>query len=401
MNTTQKILILLALIALSTGAWAQIEVNNEEELSAAVTNNGATVLLTADITLTNTLNITGKTLTLNLNGHTLDRGLTASAGDNGHVVKVSGGAEVTLLATGGGTITGGYANKGGGMYIDSQSKLSANGVTFTNNQATDHAGAIYNVGNLTLTNCTVSNNTAHDVGGLYNTREGSTTPEIGWVHVTNCRFTGNTGSGGCGAIGNATDVYHMSIASSVIEGNTGGTNGGGIWSGGSILLENDSILNNTAAEKGGGFWNESWCSVRNTVFLNNTAYDAGGFYNTDATAEIMDCTFSSNNGTHGCGAIGNADDAHTLNITNTVIDGNSGGTQGGGIWSGNQLKLNGVTIQHNTAAQKGSGIYYYNGPLILKGNTLVKDNTDDDIFIENGKKITFDGALTEAPTASA
>ena len=365
----------------------------ETELQTAAQTDNANIQLGADITLTNTLNITGVTLTINLNGHTLDRGLTASAGDNGHVIKVSN-AEVTLNATGGGTITGGYANKGGGMYFDSESKLIANGVTFTNNQATDHAGAIYNVGNLTLTNCTVSNNTAHDVGGLYNTREGSTTSEIGWVHITSCRFTGNIGTGGCGAIGNATDAYHMSIASSVIEGNTGGTNGGGIWSGGSIFLENDSIVNNTAAEKGGGFWNESWCSVRSTVFLNNTAYDAGGFYNTDATAEIMGCTFSGNTGTNGCGAIGNAIDATLLSITNTVIDGNIGGTIGGGIWSGNQLKLNSVTIQHNTAVQNGSGIYYYNGPLIMQGNILVKDNTDDDIFIDNGQKITFNGALT-------
>ena len=77
------------LCALVQGTWAQTstQVSSEDGLQAAL-NNGESVTLTSDITLTTTLLVKGNTsATIDLNGHTLSRGLgesATSAGSNGY-----------------------------------------------------------------------------------------------------------------------------------------------------------------------------------------------------------------------------------------------------------------------------------------------------------------------------
>lgn len=93
----------------------------------------------------------------------------------------------------------------------------------------------------------------------------------------------------------------------------------------------------------------------------------------------------------------------TLNLSNgtenpqygtaTISGGNA--TKGGGILNEGTLVINGVNainITGNTATQCGSGIWN-SGTLSMTGNVTVKNNTNDDVYLKKGTKITT-GTLT-------
>ena len=115
----------------------------QAKIDAAADN--ATITLDSDTTITETLVITGKTLTLDLNGCTL-----RMTGD-GSVLKVSGRATLTIQdssAEGTGTITGGNAVDGGGVYIDNNATLKMTGGCITGCHASYGGGGIRSSGNL-------------------------------------------------------------------------------------------------------------------------------------------------------------------------------------------------------------------------------------------------------------
>ena len=115
----------------------------QAKIDAAADN--ATITLDSDTTITETLVITSKTLTLDLNGCTL-----RMTGD-GSVLKVSGRATLTIQdssAEGTGTITGGNAVDGGGVYIDNNATLKMTGGCITGCHASYGGGGIRSSGNL-------------------------------------------------------------------------------------------------------------------------------------------------------------------------------------------------------------------------------------------------------------
>ena len=142
----------------------------QAKIDAAADN--ATITLDSDTTITETLVITGKTLTLDLNGCTLRMTGTGS------VLKVSGRATLTITDsrpqnphTGsyaglpvGGVITGGKADKGGGILLDGGCTLKLTGGCITDCHATDTGGGgvvlngdtaiLYMSGTARIENCT-------------------------------------------------------------------------------------------------------------------------------------------------------------------------------------------------------------------------------------------------------
>ena len=149
-------------------------VRNEAELNEAV-KLCANIQVAQDITLTNTVDVYYPvTLSIDLYGHTIDRNLTASAGGSGHVLQIRGGSDVTLLdSQGGGKLTGGFADNGGGVWIGSTSTFRM------------ESGAI--------TGCRVSGSEARG-GGICN----NGTLKLGGTPV----ISGNSGNNGVGS-----DIY--------------------------------------------------------------------------------------------------------------------------------------------------------------------------------------------------
>ena len=122
-------------------AWATLP-DLQAKIDAAADN--ATITLDSNTEIAATLQIT-KNLTLDLNGCTL-----RMTGD-GSVLKVSGRATLTIQdssAEGTGTITGGNAVDGGGVYIDNNATLKMTGGCITGCRASYGGGGIRSSGNL-------------------------------------------------------------------------------------------------------------------------------------------------------------------------------------------------------------------------------------------------------------
>jgi len=121
---------------------AASEMALQERINQA--NAGATITLNSNTEIAATLQIT-KNLTLDLNGHVLKM-----TGD-GSVLKVSGRATLTIQdssAEGTGTITGGNAVDGGGVYIDNNATLKMTGGCIMGCHASYGGGGIRSSGNL-------------------------------------------------------------------------------------------------------------------------------------------------------------------------------------------------------------------------------------------------------------
>ena len=147
-----------------------VEVRTADELQSNITA-GNSVKLMADISITSTLKISSS-LTLDLNGHVLKMTGTGS------VLKVSGRATLTITDSrpqnphtesyaglpAGGVITGGKADKGGGILLDGGCTLKLTGGCITDCHATDTGGGgvvlngntaiLYMSGTARIENCT-------------------------------------------------------------------------------------------------------------------------------------------------------------------------------------------------------------------------------------------------------
>ena len=118
----------------------------------------------------------GQEVVLDLNGHTLNRNRSSSDGD-GHVIEVKG--KLTLKdSKGGGTLTGGYATRGGGINVGEDGILIMEGGTITGNKAED-GGGIYASGTVTISGGKISYNSSlgssGDAGGgaIYLAKKGA------------------------------------------------------------------------------------------------------------------------------------------------------------------------------------------------------------------------------------
>lgn len=142
-------------------AWATLP-DLQAKIDAAADN--ATITLDSNTEIAATLQIT-KNLTLDLNGCTLRMTGTGS------VLKVSGRATLTITdssAAKSGTITGGNAEYGGGVYVDDYAALKMTGGCITGCRAEDGGGVyIDNNATLKMTGGCITDCHAIYGGGIY------------------------------------------------------------------------------------------------------------------------------------------------------------------------------------------------------------------------------------------
>ncbi|NIM17582.1 MAG: hypothetical protein GTO45_36675 [Candidatus Aminicenantes bacterium] len=264
----------------------------------------------------------------------------------------------------------------------------------------EDGGGIYNSGILSLTNCSIYNNTAGmgydgyfylyyvscpggggSGGGIYNS---------GTLTLTDCIITNNI----AGQSGGGIDVCGYTL--------TGG-HGGGIYNSdtGTLRLTNCTISNN---KSGRGF------DGGDDHDVNNNGGYGGGIAN-DGTQELIDCTITFNSsgtggfGTYSGGAEGrsghgggiyNGEIANST-LENCIIRYNYTGSRtyspsegdGGGIYNRGALSLNRCTVSNNNTGGGGSGggIYHANGTLSLTNCCMANNNTGkgkDDYYVGNG-----------------
>jgi len=361
-----------ALWTVSITSWA--------ELQTAISNaqSGDTIALGQSLTAQSSdlrLLVSGKAITLDLNGYTLDRAQNA-ASLLGGVFTIASGASLTVCdsgAGGTGTVTGGYAEKGGAFYnegtlIIDGGAIMDNHVSHENNE--NRGGAIYNDGILKIKNCTISGNDGDDGGAIFNTADGSAV-------LTNVTITNNTSvNHGGGAIVN---YGALTLQSCTVTGNTSKSNGGAIWTnagGSAVTITNTTITNNATSNddtRGGAIYIESGSvAVTGGKIADNTAKDGGAvFNNASGTLNLTDVFVHSNKSTQrGGGSITNYG---TATLTDCDVWDNEAKTNGGAIWTGGaqaDVTLTNCVVTGNTAELTGGGICLYQGTLTASGTTV-------------------------------
>lgn len=326
-------------------SYAFKEADTESQLGTyAFENTSNYIRLSADIALNNCLKIgdnnNARNVTLDLNGHQLSRHLNA-VDANGHVIEVFSGSTLTIIDTaGGGIISGGWANNGGGICNSGTLNFCAG--TITNCKGGQQGGGIKNNSGCTvnMSGGTIQNCWGKDGGGIYNAAGGI-------VNMTGGVITGNESTSGGGGVVNYGTI---TIIGGTISNNLATTRGGGIWNGGALTLGAATIEGNEAKVAGGGIFLKNGYTVTlyNTVIKNNTSADAGAIYvENGGVANLNNIIVRGNiSAQHGGGGIGNHG---TLNIHGATLENNQCYTEGGGIWNGGVINMEGtVRVMDNS-----------------------------------------------------
>jgi predicted outer membrane repeat protein len=206
-------------------------------------------------------------------------------------------------------------------------QVTISGVHFKAGRA-DTGGAIYNLQNLTLENCTFSGNqstTGYGRGGAIYSGNGSS----GSLTVRDCAFEGNIAANTGGAIYNQATLTLESCTFSDNESTTGA--GGAVYNGGILTIRDCAFDGNVAANGGGAILNTGNSLLESCVFSDNestieTQAYGGAVLSTNALT-IQGCTFYRNTARSGGAVMAMIDSSGTpltLTLTGNLFYGNTG-----------------------------------------------------------------------------
>jgi predicted outer membrane repeat protein len=236
-------------------------------------------------------------------------------------------------------------------------------LTLVNGNTTHYlgGGAIFNNGNLTVNNCTFTNNTAYSGGAISNN---------GTLTVNACNFSDNDAGVG-GAILN---YGNCTVSDSNFTHNQAITSGGAILAGGnctingcifinntannggatlgSCILSNSTFYGNNATYTGGAIYISGDSTLTNCEFTNNSAKIHGNaIFNYYANLYINNCNFALNTGANYGGAILNNGN---LTVLSSIFTGNIATWLGGAILNNFNLTVTNSNFENNTAFRGGA-----------------------------------------------
>ena len=202
------------------------------------------------------------------------------------------------------------------LLVNSGTTVALSNLTLTNgNQAVfGGGGGIQNYGTLTVTDCTITGNTAAGEGGGIES--------FGPITVTSTTISGNQGNWG----GGITNWGSATVIGSTISGNSATTGGGGFLNFGSSFTVLNSTISGNTALNGGGIESHVNMTLINSTISGNTATgstvsDGGGAMILQAETLLESCTVTGNSAVNGArGGIWQT--SETLTMYNTIVAGN-------------------------------------------------------------------------------
>ncbi len=375
--------------------------------STASAAGSYTISLTQNISLTTSTQpmsnpISGVELTLEGNGFTVDgqnlddvrpfhimadtavtmQNMTVTGGKAGPA-KIEGGGILSYgtLSITNSTITDNSANSvGSGGGISSHGPLTIQDSVIHDNSSDASGGGIYHhapSATLTISRSTISGNSSFFGGGIQ-IAAGSATISHSTVSSNTATFDAG------GGIQNGGET--LTITNSTISGNRSGTTGGGIYNSGTATIMSSTFSDNDATNSGGGVFNQSGksLSLSNSIISNNTAEHGGGIANY-GSLNVVATTINENSATEDGGGLINL--GSSLSITNSSIYSNTAVVFGGGVASNGPLTITQSTIYQNTA-NSGGGMY--TGDSASLTNSTFSENTAS----VSGGAIYMTGTLT-------
>ncbi len=381
--------------------------------------DGTLVYLNKDWDLSSRLILySGNNATLDLNGHSITRMLGDYESD-GEVIYMNENSSLTLKGsedrtftvkdwkgiwndegetadvTVGGVITGGMSSNGaGGIHMKASCTLTLDHVGVVGNdtisELSPHGGGIKMDGDRCTVNVNngsmVSYNAASYGGGIY------VAGEEGHINVDASEISNNYASSDGGGIYSNYDATYIELKNNaIVKENKAGYYGGGICFNNSYNHLNSEdgtgkISSNFVAgygdyAKGGGVYYASVSTKTNTATLTGVTFETN-IANTSVRHALGGAVYC---------------DLENVEITNCTFKKNTA-LSGGAIYvndSGTILKNCTVT---NNSANKGGGIYVDSRyDLKVSGKCVVKENTDSNIYLQNG---TFTRAYVSGTPSS-
>jgi hypothetical protein len=236
----------------------------------------------------------------------------------------------------------------------------------------NHTSRVFDVakGTVTLSGLTISNGSAN--GSTSTTIQGGGIYNDGTLTVSNSTLSYNTANNNGGGIANDGT---LTVSGSTLSNNSvpqPGYEGGGISNFGTLTVSNSTLSGNSVYDYGGGIYNAGKATVSGSSLSGNSAYDGGGIYNDggSSTLTVSSSTLSSNSAQYG-GSIFNGSAA--LTISGSTLSGNSAAYEGGGIYNGSGTVTveNSSSISGNTAPVGfGADVYNY-GVLYLDSTSTI------------------------------
>ncbi len=381
---------------------AVIAGNTAARAGGGIESNAATTTLTG-------ATLDGNTATINGGGVHVTGAGTTNVGTSTFQNNTAGAEGGGLWNSGTGTMTvanstvttntasGAAADQGGGGIFNDGGTLSVFGGAITGNTASGAAGSgggIFNGpgGRLTINVATPGNPNpaATTISGNAAVRAGGGIETLGNATLMNVNLDNNTATG-------------IATATPPIPAAPG--NGGGLHSTGSptVSITGGSVSGNSAAAEGGGLWNDNGVmTVTGTVIDGNTALgtaidqSGGGAFNNgvDAILNLIGVQLSNNRGTEAAATGGGAFNfLGTMNVTGSTIFGND-------FCGLTYLRPNGM-VTGNTFPNAVNGLAVNVGgdicPIFANGG----GEGDDEIFVRSTSIAINDDVLVYDSTAGA
>ncbi len=207
--------------------------------------------------------------------------------------------------------------------IDNTASLA--GLTISGGLASGAAGGcgggITNNGTLTITGCTITDNSAANGGGIYNGSECTLT-------VTNTTISGNSASVSAGGIDNGTACW-LTVINSTIADNSANALGSGITNVGDMMIVNTTIAyNSDGGINSNGNTLSCLVTLDNSIVALNTAGDNGPA--NDITGVVSSSSANNMIGVGGSGGLANCVNGNIIGAANPelgTLANNGGPTQ--------------------------------------------------------------------------
>ncbi len=284
--------------------------------------------------------------TVSIDNLTISGGSTGDSNTNVNSPEGGAGISVTTadLTVTNSTISGNTAlDDGGGIFIAGQSYVKLIDSTVSGNSAGDNGGGVFitdSVATLSLENSSITGNSAQGLG-------------------TNRLATGN--GGGLHGQGGATIL----ASNSVISGNSAEQQGGGVWSSvGTLSLSGTTVSDNTSSYRGGGI------RARNADDVSRFTIDQGSVISGNVAGGNGGGIFTS-------GGLMMTNSQVVNNISRNGSIGLGGGG-GGGIQARAALTLRGSTVSGNSAAIFAGGISVESNvhPVLIEDSVIANNASD-------------------------
>ncbi|MEX0677475.1 MAG: choice-of-anchor Q domain-containing protein [Pirellulales bacterium] len=261
------------------------------------------------------------------------------------------------------TLTGGAAGLFGGAILISGGQVTITDCNLSNNFAAA-GGAISTWpggGHVTITDCTLSTNSAAAGGAIFNGANGQITISdsmisenvglpvdgaggaiynLGEMTITRSTLSGNLGRAG-GAIYN--DDGQVTVTDSTVSGNTSYT-GGAISGGGELTITRSSVSNNSGAA---GIAHGGSATITDSIVSDNSGRGIVNFY---GSTTVTGSTVSGN-------TLGGISNRGSMTIIGSLVSDNVSERDGGGIYNSGSATIINSTVSGNSANDNGGGIY--------------------------------------------